>query len=59
MSGLQRCLAHAGRNLTAAVPKVHADMVAAAVRTIYAQPDAASVRPQLDIIAGTERAEIP
>ncbi len=48
----QRCRAHAGRNLTAAVPKGHADVVAAAVRTIYAQPDAASVRSQLHVIAG-------
>jgi putative transposase len=48
----QRCRAHAGRNLTAAVPKGHADMVAAAVRTIYAQPDAASVRAQPGVIAG-------
>ena len=48
----QRCRIHAGRNLLAAVPKGHADMVAAAVRTIYAQPDAASVRSQLTVIAG-------
>jgi putative transposase len=34
------------------VPKGSADMVAAAVRTIFAQPDAASVRSQLDVIAG-------
>jgi transposase-like protein len=32
----QRCRAHAGRNLADAVPKGHADMVAAAVRTIFA-----------------------
>jgi len=48
----QRCRVHFGRNLLAAVPKGHGDMVAAAVRTIFAQPDAASVRAQLDVIAG-------
>ena len=36
----QRCRVHFGRNLLAAVPKGHGDMVAAAVRTIFAQPDA-------------------
>ena len=48
----QRCRIHFGRNLLAAVPKGHADMVAAAVRTIFAQPDAAGVRSQLGVIAG-------
>jgi putative transposase len=48
----QRCRIHATRNLLALVPKGHADMVAAAVRTIFAQPDAAGVRSQLDTIAG-------
>jgi putative transposase len=55
----QRCRAHAGRNLTAAVPKGHADMVAAAVRTIFAQPDAAGVRAQLDTIAGMLGRQFP
>jgi transposase-like protein len=33
------------------VPKGNADMVAAAIRTIFAQPDAASVHEQFDDIA--------
>jgi transposase-like protein len=48
----QRCRIHAGRNIVDAVPKGHADMVAAAVRTIFAQPDQPSVRAQLHTIAG-------
>jgi putative transposase len=36
----QRCRIHFGRTLLAAVPAGHGDMVAAAVRTIFAQPDA-------------------
>jgi putative transposase len=39
-------------DLLALVPKGQADMAAAAVRTIVAQPDAASVRNQLVVIAG-------
>jgi len=55
----QRCRVHFGRNLLAAVPKGHADMVAAAVRTIFAQPDAASVRSQLNVIAGMLGRQFP
>jgi putative transposase len=55
----QRCRIHAGRNLLAAVPKGHADMVAAAVRTIFAQPNATSVRHQLDVIAGMLGRQFP
>jgi transposase-like protein len=47
----QRCRVHFGRNLISSVPKGHADMLAAAVRTIFAQPDARSVRHQLHVIA--------
>jgi putative transposase len=36
----------------AQVPKGSAEMVAAAIRAIFAQPDAAHVREQLDTIAG-------
>jgi transposase-like protein len=36
----------------AQVPKGSAEMVAAAIRTIFAQPDAAHVHDQLDVIAG-------
>jgi transposase-like protein len=42
----QRCRVHFIRNLLGRVPKAHAEMVAAAVRTIFAQPDATHVRSQ-------------
>jgi putative transposase len=48
----QRCRVHFLRNLLDKVPKGSQEMVAAAVRTIFAQPDQASVRGQLDMIAG-------
>jgi putative transposase len=55
----QRCRVHFLRNVLATVPKGSADMVAAAVRTIFAQPDAASVRSQLDVIAGMLGRQFP
>ena len=55
----QRCRIHFGRNLLAVVPAGHADMLAAAVRTIFAQPDAASVRRQLQVIAGMLGRQFP
>jgi transposase-like protein len=55
----QRCRIHFGRNVLDAVPAGHRDMVAAAVRTIFAQPDAASVRRQLDVIAGMLGRQFP
>jgi putative transposase len=48
----QRCRVHFLRNVLAQVPKGSAEMVAAAIRTIFAQPDAAHVREQLGVIAG-------
>ena len=48
----QRRRVHFLRNVLAQVPKGHAEMVAAAIRTIFAQPDAAHVRSQLEVIAG-------
>ncbi len=47
----QRCRVHFLRNVLAQVPKGSAEMVAAAIRTIFAQPDAAHVREQLGVIA--------
>jgi putative transposase len=47
----QRCRVHFLRNVLARVPKGSAEMVAAAVRTIFAQPDAAAVHEQLHSIA--------
>ena len=39
----QRCRVHFMRNVLAQVPKGHGEMVAAAIRTIFAQPDAEHV----------------
>jgi putative transposase len=47
----QRCRVHFLRNVLAKVPKASAEMVAAAIRTIFAQPDSPSVAEQLDSIA--------
>jgi len=47
----QRCRVHFMRNVLARVPKGSAEMVAAAIRTVFAQPDAAAVADQLDSIA--------
>jgi transposase-like protein len=44
----QRCRVHFARNLLALVPKSHQDMVAAVFRTIFAQPDAATVAATWD-----------
>ena len=47
----QRCRVHFLRNVLTRIPRGNAEMVAAAVRTIFAQPDAEHVRSQLDMIA--------
>ena len=47
----QRCRVHFLRNVLAVVPKGSQTMVAAAIRTIFAQPDAEHVREQLEVIA--------
>lgn len=47
----QRCRVHFMRNVLAKVPKASAEMVAAAIRTIFAQPDADHVKAQADEIA--------
>src|SRR4051794_8975983 len=46
-SAWQRCRVHFMRNVLARVPKASVEMVAAAIRTIFAQPDAEHVRAQL------------
>ena len=51
-SSWQRCRVHFLRNVLAQVPKGSAEMVAAAIRTIFAQPKADMVRDQLGVIAG-------
>ena len=50
-AAVQRCRVHFVRNVLARVPKGRAEMVAAAIRTIFAQPDAEHVRDQLDVVA--------
>ena len=47
------------RNLLARVPKGSAEMVAATVRTIFAQPDPAAVAEQLDKVAGMLGRQFP
>jgi transposase-like protein len=47
----QRCRVHFMRNVLAQVPRGNAEMVAAAVRTVIAQPDAEHVREQFETIA--------
>jgi putative transposase len=55
----QRCRVHFLRNVLAKVPKGSAEMVAAAVRIIFAQPDAAAVADQLDSIAAKLGRQFP
>ena len=58
-AAIQRCRVHFLRNVLAKVPKGSAEMVAAAIRTIFAQPDAAHVQDQLDVIAGMLGRQFP
>jgi putative transposase len=55
----QRCRVHFLRNVLAQVPKGSAEMVAAAIRTIFAQPDAEHVREQLGTIAAMLGRQLP
>jgi putative transposase len=55
----QRCKVHLAQNVLAKVPKGSADMVAAAMRTIYAQPDAAHVAAQFDEIVSMLTRQFP
>src|SRR5918993_1006156 len=47
------------RNVLARVPKGNAEMVAAAIRTVFAQPDAEHVHSQLDVVAGMLGRQFP
>jgi putative transposase len=58
-SAWQRCRVHFMRNVLARVPKGNAEMVAAAIRTVFAQPDAEHVHSQLDVIAGMLGRQFP
>jgi putative transposase len=55
----QRCRVHLARNVLAKVPKGSADMVAAAMRTIYAQPDRDHVHAQFDEIVSMLDRQFP
>jgi len=55
----QRCRVHFMRNALARVSKGEAEMVAAAIRTIFAQPTAELVREQVEVVAGTLAGKFP
>lgn len=58
-SAWQRCRVHFLRNVLAKVPKASAEMVAAAIRTIFAQPDAEHVRSQLQEVCRMLSGQFP
>jgi putative transposase len=58
-SAWQRCRVHFLRNVLAQVPKGSSEMVAAAIRTVFAQPDPTHVRDQLDTIAAMLGRQFP
>src|SRR5512147_2652524 len=55
----QRCRVHFLRNALAKVRKGDAEMVAAAIRTIFAQPTATAVRDQVDTVAALLESKFP
>ena len=55
----QRCRVHFLRNILTRIPKGSAEMVLAAIRTIFAQPDGAAVAEQLDEIAAKLEPRFP
>jgi putative transposase len=57
--GWQRCRVHFMRNALAKVPKGHDEMVAATIRTIFAQPGQAEVRAQVDLVADMLTKQFP
>ena len=58
-SGWQRCRVHFMRNALALVPRVAQQMVAATIRTVFAQPDAASAREQWQRVAESLQPRFP
>jgi transposase-like protein len=58
-AGWQRCRVHFMRNVLARVPRASSEMVAAAIRTIFAQPDARAVAEQFDRIVTTLDTQFP
>jgi putative transposase len=55
----QRCRVHFMRDALGLVPKSAQQMVAATIRTVFAQPDAAAAREQWRRVADTFRARYP
>jgi putative transposase len=55
----QRCRVHFMRNVLARVARANAEMVAAAIRTIFAQPDAGAVGEQFERITATLAGQFP
>ena len=55
----QRCRVHFMRNALAKVNKGHAEMVAATIRTVFAQPTPDTVRDQVDDVADTLAGRFP
>jgi len=55
----QRCRVHFMRNVLAKIPRASGEMVAAAIRTIFAQPDAEHVAAQLDEITSMLARQFP
>ncbi len=55
----QRCRVHFMRNVLAKVTRANGEMVAAAIRTIFAQPDAAAVAAQFERIVATLEPQFP
>jgi len=58
-TGWQRCRVHFMRNVLAAVPKGQAEMVAAAIRTVFAQPNRPAVVEQYETIAKMLGRQLP
>jgi len=58
-AGWQRCRVHFLRNVLARVPRGSAEMVAAAIRTIFAQPTGAEVTEQVGKVAAMLQPKFP
>ena len=58
-SAWQRCRVHFMRNVLARVKRTNTHMVIAAIQTIFAQPDATTVREQFDRIVATLEGQFP
>ncbi len=55
----QRCRVHFMRNVLAKVTKGQAEMVAAAIRTVFAHPTGPGVRGHVEVVAGMHEQQFP